>query len=186
MGKSMRIKNLPLIIDNTVISNFGLINRFDILSSLHSNEVIIPTNVIIESIVIPSLEKHVQAALSNGWMQEYTLEYTSERNELKEYANLKKRFDDGESAAMAIAKTWGCTLASDDMKAVRKYCVSNKIELLGSLGILFDAYSEKLINAQDGQQLLSDMINMSRYKCPVSQFKEVIDWFEKGIGRELF
>lgn len=181
----MRIKNPPIIIDNTAISNFGLINKFDILEKLYPKNIIIPTNVIAESIVMSSLESCVQAALKAGWMEEYTLDYKG-RNELMEYAQLRRQFGDGESAVMAIAKTWRCAVASDDMRATRKFCLKHEIEQIGSLGILFDAYDSKIVNVTEANKVLTDMINIVKYKCPIENFNNVIDWFKNGIGKELF
>ena len=87
---------------------------------------------------------------------------------------------------MAIAKTWGCTVGSDDLRAVRKYCEENNIELIGCLGILYDAYESDIIKKIDGDKILVDMINKTKYKCPVTTFQEIIDYFKKGIGRKLY
>ena len=60
----MRIRNPPIILDNTVVSRFGMTNSFYILKELYSKQLIIPTNVIVESILTTPLEQHVTNALN--------------------------------------------------------------------------------------------------------------------------
>ena len=182
----MRIKNPPLILDNTVVSRFAIIRRFDILHNLYEKKLIIPTNVISEAIVIQVAEKSIQDAINKGWIEEYTLDFTTGQAELKEYAKLRRRFGEGESAVMAVAKTWGCALASDDLRATKKYCENNNIEHVGCLGILYDAYVSGIITLSEGDTLLSEMINNTEYKCPVTKFHQIIDWFENKIGNKLY
>lgn len=182
----MKIKTPPMIIDNTVISRFGFTDRFDILEKLYASKIVIPTNVIIESIVTSPLEKCVQAALKNKWMEEYTLEYKNSVEEIKEYTKLRKKFGDGECAVMAIAKTWNCTVASDDLRATRKFCKEHNIDQIGCLGILYDTFDSGIITLEEGDALLNDMIVKSHYTCPVNHFDNIIQWFKNGIGRELF
>lgn len=179
--------NPPVIVDNTVISTFGGINRFDILEKLYAKNIIVPTNVLAETIKTSPLEALVQAAFAAGWLEEYTISYSGGgRGELAEYAKLNTRYGSGECAVMAIGKTWECTIASDDMRATRKYCKKYCIHQIGTLGILYHAYREGIISAGEAQQMLSDMISIVKYSSPVSNFQSVIDWFEKGVGRELF
>lgn len=182
----MRIKNPPLILDNTVVSRFGIIKKFEVLHNLYEKKLIIPTNVILEAIVVPEVEKSLIDAFKNKWIEEYTLDFSSGQAELKEFARLRRQFGEGESAVMAVAKTWGCALASDDLRATRKYCENNNIEHLGCLGILYDAYESKIFSFSDGDKILSEMINVTNYKCPVTRFQQIIDWFESGIGKKLY
>lgn len=182
----MRIKNPPMIIDNTVVGRYGLTGRFDILEKLYGKNIVIPTQIIVEAAGVQVLLESVQAGLKSGWLEEYTLDFTKGKNELLEYAKIRKRFHYGECAVLAIAKTWNCTVASDDMTATRNYCKKNNIDQIGSLGILYDAFETELLNEADADKLLKDMIDLSEYRCPVHKFAEVIDWFKHGIGRELF
>ena len=161
-------------------------DSFYILKELYSRQLIIPTNVIVESILTTPLEQHVTNALHEKWMEEYSLDYSKQPAEVKEFARLRRRFGDGESAVMAIAKTWGCTMASDDLSAVRKYSENSGIDLIGSLGILYHAFSESLITDEEANSLLQEMIDKSGYRCPVRHFAKVRDWFERSAGRRLY
>jgi len=126
------------------------------------------------------------AALRSKEIEEYTIDFTNGEKEFREYLQLRKKFGDGESAVMAIAKTWSGTVGSDDLRATRKYCDQHGIPLLGTLGVLYDAYDNKLINEVDADKALNDMISQTNYKTPVHNFVEVIDWFRDGKGKKLY
>jgi predicted nucleic acid-binding protein len=87
---------------------------------------------------------------------------------------------------MSIAKTWDCTVATDDMTAAVKYCQSNNIPLIGTLGILYKGYEQKVITNIEAENLLQTLITNKYYKSPVSDFKSVIDSFERNIGKKLY
>lgn len=182
----MILINPPIVLDNTVISRFGLIDRFDLLLDRYQNQLIIPTNVIVEAIKISKLEVYIKNALDDNQIEEFAMDFCNTYDELKIYTNLRKRFDDGECAVMAIAQINQCTVASDDLRATRKYCEVNNINHIGSLGILYDCYTNDLLNFTQADSLLKRMINETKYRSPVSDFQSVQDWFEKGIGIRLY
>lgn len=180
------LKKPPLVLDNTVITRFGLTGRFDILKTLYSGELIIPTEVIVEAVRHKVLEKIVSDALSKGWIKEHTINFKDYPQQCKIYAQLSKRFDPGESAVIAIAQDQGCTVGSDDLRAIVKYCRKNDIEFIGSLGILYHAYSKEIIDEDEGTSIIKDLVRRND-KIPVDNFRDVIEWFKFKRGkRELF
>lgn len=180
------LKSPPLVADSGIIIRYGLTNKIDILKSLYSGNIIVPTEVITELITNHNLDAVIKSALTQGWIEEYQINYVDHPQICYTFADLKKRYGTGESAVMAIAKENSWTVGSDDMKAARKYCEKNSIPLMGSLGILFDAYDQKIIDENEGQAILTDMINITYYKSPVSNFSDVINWFKHKEGRVLF
>lgn len=177
---------LPLIMDSTILFNFIIIGKFEILESLYKNQMLIPVDVKIEVSTDRVVGPLLQEKINKGICEEYAIDYQCKPVEIKEYINLRKKFGHGESACLAIAKTWKVTIATDDMKAAKKYCEKNNISLIGTLGILYQAYDKNIITAEEGQAILSDMINIRAYKSPVSDFNSVIEWFEQNKGRKLF
>ncbi len=165
------------------MNTFCKSNRFDLLEKLYSGRIIIPTEVIAES--PSSFQAIIFQGLSNGWIQEHTISYSAHPNQLKEYSYLSKRFGPGESAVMAIAKDINGTVGSDDMRATVNYCNRNNIPLMGTLGILYDAFLKRLLTQTDSQSILKTMIGQG-YSCPISNFQDVIDWFKDGRGRKLY
>ncbi|MED3441938.1 hypothetical protein [Bacillus subtilis] len=180
------LKVPPLVCDTGIILRFGITNQLRILESLYSGNIILPTEVINEFITIGKLNHDLTDAIQKKWIEEFKINFVDHPNICLTFAKLNKRFGAGESAVMAIAKDKGWTVGSDDLKATKKYCSTNKIPLMGTLGILYDAYDKEIINASEGQQILNDMLSKTRYICPVKLFSNVIDWFEKGQGRRLY
>ena len=177
---------LPLIMDSTVIFNFGILGRFDILERLYAKQILIPMDVKIEvstdKIVGPLLESKIK----DGICEEYSINYECDNDEISEYIKLKRKFGNGESACLSIAKNWGATIATDDMRAAKKHCERNNISLIGTLGILFQAYDKNIISEEEGQTIIDDMINIRGYISPVSKFSDIIGWFKEHKGKELF
>ena len=69
----LRIKTPPIILDNTIVTRFALLNRYDILHDLYAKQLVVPTNVILEAISMQSVEIILRNALKNGWIEEYSL-----------------------------------------------------------------------------------------------------------------
>lgn len=180
------IKNPPLVLDTGIISRYGFTKRFDILKSLYGGHIIVPTEVIMECTRIPQLETEVKTALEDRWLRERTITYNENPAIVKEFGSLRRKYDPGESAVLAIAKHENLTVGSDDMRATKRFCQTNNLQLIGSLGVLFDAHLNQLINSTEANTLLNEMIIKSHYRCPVTQFIDVYNWFKYGIGRELF
>lgn len=177
---------LPLIVDSTVIFNFVIINKFFVLEKLYGKQMIIPTDVKLETSTSPVVGPLIANKIKEGTFEEYTIDYECSTREINDYIYLKKRFGNGESACLAISKNWRCTIATDDMTAAKKYCKRNNISLIGTLGILYQAYIKCIIDKIEGQAILDDMINIRQYKSPTNDFDDVITWFEKHEGNELF
>jgi predicted nucleic acid-binding protein len=176
----------PLVLDNTLITRFGICKRFDILESLYSGNIIVPTEVIAEAFRTPSLEKSLKRALTTGWIEEHKITYHDYPKQVEIFARLTKRYGPGESAVMAIAQDLGCTVGSDDLSATVAYCKKEQIPLLGTYGVLYDAYKQQKINDREGTSLLQEMVHRFNQKLPVTSFKKVIEWFEHKKGLELF
>lgn len=179
------LKQPPLVLDTTIISTFGKMSRFDILQSLYAGNCLVPTEVIVEATRIAKLRTSIQISLRMGWMEEHNINFTRYPRQVLLYAEHKKRFGDGEAAVMAVAQDLNGTVGSDDLRATVKHCQSHGIPLIGTLGILFHAYSVGVIDQPEGNEILTTMIKQG-YKCPVSLFSEVVDWFQHGKGRRLF
>lgn len=177
---------LPLILDSTVLLNFIKIGKKDILVKLYGKSMVIPQQVKLEVIIDPDVGPIVEEMINDKLLEEYIIDYNSESSEISDYCYLNKRFGAGESACISIAKNRKCTIVTDDMRAAYKYCKKNSVSLKGSLGIIYEAYEKKIISFDEGQAILDDMIKIRKYTSPVSSFDDIVNWFDKGIGKELF
>jgi predicted nucleic acid-binding protein len=68
---------------------------------------------------------------------------------LREYAMLKSRFGDGESACMAYCKFTSNIIGSSNLRDIRNYCSENKITYLTTIDFLYFAWYKRLLSADD-------------------------------------
>jgi len=111
---------------------------------------------------------------------------------MRRFAKLERRFKDngeaqakGEAAVLTIAEITKGTVCSDNISDVKPYIDRHNMELKTTLGILFDAYSQDIIDQIQGERMINNIINDGN-KIPVNTFKEVINWFENKKGKRIY
>lgn len=104
-----------LVADTSVLLNLAVLDRLDLFAAT-GFEAHVPNHVVAE-VKRQDFRERLGAALAAGHLME--LEIT-DLAELTEYAGLRKRFGDGESAAMAVAFTRHWTVAVDEVGPVRR------------------------------------------------------------------
>ncbi len=104
-----------LVADTSVLLNLAVLDRLDLFAAT-GFEAHVPNHVVAE-VARQEHRARLDTALAAGHLTE--LEIT-ELAELTEYARLRKRFGDGESAAMAVAFTRRWSVAVDEVGPVRR------------------------------------------------------------------
>jgi predicted nucleic acid-binding protein len=179
----------PIIFDNTVLSNFALVQAFDILRQLYEVRAFICRAVLQEiQAGIDSGWKYpwlrgrtrlqvVNQALDEGWLQIPRSEVNpgDDIGELQLALEYGQRFGAGEAEAMAIARTRGWVFASDD-GAARRFAKEHSIRLTGTLGILVKATSVGILSLSDADGIHARMIDEG-YRSPLP--------YENGISSFL-
>lgn len=172
-----------MIIDTCTLSNLYNGQAFSLLKKLYSGRIGIPMEVYYEVMEYLPLKPLVNNAIRiEKWMAQYKI---VEEKDWTEFAWFTKIADEGEAAIMAIARNHNGTVGSDDMRGVVRICQKYKIPLLGTMGILYDAYNKKIINDNKGNEIITNMINNGR-RIPVERFEDVLNWFEYGQGKKLY
>lgn len=173
----------PLIIDTCTMSNLINGQAFHLLKELYKDKIIIPSEVYVEALKYKPLEDELYKAIEQDkWMELYVI---NEIDDLKSFAQFNKRADSGEAAIMVIAKKFKGTVGSDDLSGVVRICKKFKIPILGTMGILYDAYKEEIINHKTGEKIVYDMKNNGR-DLPIKKFYDILNWFENGKGKKLY
>jgi predicted nucleic acid-binding protein len=171
---------LPIIFDNTVLSNFALAQCFDLLQKLYSGRAFVCKAVLkeIEAGVesgwkYPHLKARtrlrlVQEALEDGWLKLPGDEVRpfDDIMELRLSLEYAERFGAGEAEAMAISLCRGWIFASDDGSA-RKFAKECGICLTGSVGILVKAVSVDELEVAIADALHARMIDEG-YRSPLN------------------
>lgn len=176
----------PIIFDNTVLSNFALVQAFDVLRRLYEGRAFICRAVLQEiQAGIDSGWKYpwlrgrtrlqaINQALDDGWLQVPSSEVNPGDDivELRLALEYGQRFGAGEAEAMAIARTRDWVFASDD-GAARRFAQERSIRLTGTLGILVKATSIEILSLSDADAIHARMIDEG-YRSPLS--------YENGIS----
>jgi predicted nucleic acid-binding protein len=181
-----------IIFDNTVLSNFALVQAVYVLKRLYSGRAFIGQAVQREiQIGIESASQssnflnraklqEITQALSNGWLQTPPLNSSSNADivELQTTSEYSKQFGEGESEALAIARNRNWVFASDD-RAARKFAREQGIRLTGSVGILVKAVQCEFLSCSFADIIHAQMIDEGyrsplSYKNGISSFLDVL------------
>lgn len=182
-------ESLPIIFDNTVLSNFALAQSFEVLRRLYEGRAFICRAVLQEIQTgiesgwkYPQLRSRtrlqaVNQALEEGWLQfpDYEANPGDEVLELRLALEYGQRFGAGEAEAMAVARTRSWVLATDDGEA-RRFAQERGIRLTGSLGILIKATQQEIFGLIEADTLHARMIDEG-YRSPLP--------YENGISGYL-
>ncbi len=189
ISKTPDFQSLPIIFDNTVLSNFALTQCFDVLQRLYEGRAFIGRAVLreiqtgIESgwkypkLLSRTRLQVVNQAIEAGWLQVANNDLNSrdEMLEIKLALEYGEQFGTGEAEAMAIARIRGWILATDDGKA-RRFCQKNDIRLTGSLGILIKATQQETVSLTEADALHARMIDEG-YRSPLG--------YNRGLSKYL-
>ncbi len=112
-------ETLPLLVaDTSVLVNLAHLDRLDLFAAT-GFEAHVPNHVVAE-VTRRDQRERLTAAIAAGHLKELEI---VELAELTAYAKLRKRFGEGESAAMAVAFTRGWAIAIDEGGPVRRIVV---------------------------------------------------------------
>lgn len=92
---------------------------------------------------------------------------------LKEYAGLKKRFGDGESACMAVAKFDKKYIASSNLKDIKQYCDENAIIYFTTMDLLCIAVENGVLSLVDCNEFIK-MVKDAGSRLPTNTIEEFI------------
>jgi predicted nucleic acid-binding protein len=160
---------MQLISNNTVLSNFAVIDRLDLLKDVYGKIYI--SLEVYQEIEGGIRHKHLfqkrtkQLADSGEWLLVTGLE--SKEEEL--YAKLIEQLHPGEASCLAIAINRKWSFLSDDRSA-RKLAILYKVPLSGTVGVLCFLRDEKYISTKEANDLLQQM-RENGYYSPVSKIE---------------
>lgn len=92
---------------------------------------------------------------------------------MQEYAALKRRFGDGESACMALARYERHYIASSNLKDIKGYCEQNGIIYLTTMDILLEGLNKRILKEEDCDRFIK-RVKEKGSKLPVDNMKEYI------------
>jgi len=166
------------ISNTTVISNFSLVDRLDLLKSLFTFVYVTPE---VQEEVIRGFQEGYsflknalnQIKVRSGWLRLVNFETESEQESYYQFCN---KLHTGEASCLAIAKYRNWLLLTDDY-AARKIAKSNHIEISGTIGVLLSSVRQQIIDISNADELLTKMI-AGNYRSPfksISEFLKLLD-----------
>ena len=87
------------------------------------------------------------------------VEFTPTIDILREYATLKRRFGDGESACMAYCRYTANIIGSSNLRDIKNYCTEHKITFLTTLDFLYYAWLRNKLTDKECITFIRDVIS---------------------------
>lgn len=164
---------MPILINNTVLSNLAAIDHLDYLDALHDK--ILIASAVYEEVQHGIAEGYaflevVDAALDDQSLKLVTLDGESE---LRAYRSMPVKLHSGEAMSLAIAKCRGLRFLTDD-RAARAYAKQIGVTISGTLGVLSTTVRRGLATIGEANTALADMKKMARYRSPISDLRDLI------------
>ncbi|MBI5351706.1 MAG: DUF3368 domain-containing protein [Chloroflexi bacterium] len=155
----------PVLLDNTVLSNFAKVDRSDLALGLWSTcaTTLETWQEYIIGLAIGKLQK-------NAWKSLEIVELNPSEHEFA--ASLSIALGAGERTCIAVAKHRQGLFVTDDRKA-RQVALELAIKVTGTLGILVVAIERKKCTLKDANDTLAKMIQLG-YHSPVDDLKELL------------
>ena len=156
-----------VVADNTVLSNFALIKREDILAKLFENTLFTTEEVIDE------LKRGEQRNVlpKRDWQWIRVLKVESSQEEFL-FRLLAESLGKGESSCLSIAISRDLKVLTDDRDA-RRLAQRRGVPVSGTIGVLVEAVREGLLSVEEANTMLSDMIEKG-YFSPFETLDELI------------
>ncbi len=161
-----------VISDTTLISNFALVKRVELMIKALGRPIFTTAQVVdeisagvqagyqtladVESLLLAETSPFQILALSSA--------------ELQTFRGLRLRLHSGEASCLAIAMHRGYVLGTDDL-AARKVARANNVPVIGTVGVLALCH-HGLLSLNQANHILQELIS-SGYRSPVSQLDDL-------------
>jgi predicted nucleic acid-binding protein len=154
------------LLDNTVLSNFSIVERADLVRLALGDEAATTQTVWDE------LQSGVRigrlSAQDWSWLQVFSLA----EDEREFYQLLTRRLNAGEASCLAIAARRGCRVLTDDRDA-RELAAAWQIPISGTLGLLLRLIDIGTLSLTEGDELLARM-TAAGYHSPIDTLQEML------------
>jgi predicted nucleic acid-binding protein len=171
-------KDTKILLDSDVIRHFIKGEKLQLLFSMYGDHLVIVDVVKNELLRSGQIVTQVSNFISFNSIEVLTFP-TDNFEILREFSRLKKRFGDGESACMAIAKFQRHIIASSNLRDIKLYCENNKIMYKTTMDILMDALDKEMLTEDECNEFISQ-VKKRNSKLPVNTIDEYRGM--KGIG----
>lgn len=155
---------MALIANTTVLSNFALVQRPDLLQIASSGELATTTQVMEE--IQQGVERGILPPCDWHWLPIRTLDSPEE---VRLFEHIHRRLGKGEAACLVVAIHRGLQLLTDDADA-RRWAQRAGIPVSGTIGVLVALVRHRTLTLDEGNSLLREMIAKGYYS-PVDRLE---------------
>jgi len=157
---------VTILLDNTILSNFSILRRPDLVRQAFLEEVVTTKHVFREMQVGVTIGRIPRCDW--GWLKNVALTTP----ELVHFRRMAARLGEGEASCLAVAIERGYRLASDD-KDARQWSRKLGISHTGTIGILAVLAKKEHITLAEGNRLLGELI-AAGYRSPLAKLDELL------------
>ena len=166
---------VELIVDTDFISNFGWVDRIDIIIDQSAPNIIL-TDVVENELKNPKITHiydRLKTFIDSGDIKQYSIIASSEIG--REFISLcwESGLGEGESACLAYCKINGGLLGSNNLSDVYKYCQDNDIKIITTADVLKKSFERGYITLDNGEEILAKMLRKER-KIGYRTFEELL------------
>ncbi|MEW6606654.1 MAG: DUF3368 domain-containing protein [bacterium] len=157
-----------IIIDNTVLSNFAVIDSLYLLQKACQ-----PDEIGTTSYVIDEFNRGIKVGkLPMSDISGLSLCHFETSEEEKVFSRISLYLGKGEASCLSIAIIRGYNLLTDDLDA-REWGLREGVSISGSVGVLVDLIRGDSLSLRKGNELLSKLIK-NGYYSPVIRLDELV------------
>jgi hypothetical protein len=168
----MSKKNEPkILLDSDVVRHFLNGNRIHQLSAIFPDRFVILDKVKNELCRSKSLVTPVTNFLFMFKIP--IIEFPNRGDIIKEYARLLRKFGEGESACMAVARFENKYIASSNLKDIKSYCVEHEIVYYTTMDILLEGLNQRILSEEECDQFIFD-VKSKGSKLPCDSMREYL------------
>ena len=157
---------MTVLLDNTVLSNFSTIRRPDLIRAAFVEQVGTTEEAFQEMLDGITLGKIPVC----DW--DWLARVATTPDERMQFETFHEHLGEGEAACLAVAKTRGYKLATDD-KDARRLARQLGISLTGTIGILAILVKQDQLPLVEGDRFLHEMI-ASGYRSPLATLGDIL------------
>jgi predicted nucleic acid-binding protein len=167
MGRDAGQIDEPVILDNTVLTNFALVGRADLVTHLW------PATACTTPPVLDEFRSGAVSGLvpADAWADLNVITLTEEETDLA--ASFSTRLGSGERSCLAAAVCRHGLLATDDLDA-RRIAQQQNVSLTGTIGILILCVRRGYLSREEADRLLAEMIALGCYS-PFDNLDQLTD-----------
>ena len=157
---------MTVLLDNTVLTNFSIVQRPDVVRQAFTEPIGITP--IIQNELLVGVQTEQLISCDWSWVMIVSLTEI----EQTQFKRFKRELGAGEASCLAVAVERGYKLATDDKEA-RRWAKRLRIPYTGTLGILVNVVHKQVISLDEGNRLLQRMIQASYYS-PVTNLADIM------------